>query len=94
MKLLMLLLLSSCATQPMTEDERMALEYKHEQTFEAWNLCRDVYKQNGTTWYSEWHMTSHHLKGKVRPRIWDMRSDLGINNCHYIFRRIGAEFDI
>jgi hypothetical protein len=89
MKILMLLLMAGCTTTPLTEEQEIEREYQFEQEYQEWIMCRKVYDKVNTPWFSHWHMTARVKNGKARPRRWDIRNDLFINNCDYILRRIG-----
>lgn len=86
------LIISGCATQPLTEAERFEREMYEADIFEKWQTCRTVYKRAGATWFSTFHLDERALKRGHRPRVHQMRSDIWNNfDCRFILKKAGYD---
>ena len=89
MRLLLLLLLTGCSVQPLTEAERFEREYKLEQTFREWKACREVYSRAGVVWVSSFQWDERRERAGRRPLSLDMRYDMARHHCSRVLREVG-----
>lgn len=79
MRWLVVLLLSSCASQPLSEDDVLAREYKYQQLREDYALCREIHRG---LWVSTFRHSPHY-----EPRYMELRWDYVSNGCPMIISR-------
>lgn len=77
---LSLILLTGCASAPLTDDEQFAREYKLAMAIENWAACERIYANAGKPTIHMDHMHTRHLP----DQRWMLARDLSMNHCRFL----------
>lgn len=83
---------TSCTTQPLTEAELEARDYRRAIDKENWRVCELAYKQAGRYTVHTEHIHDSNGNPRGLPEIWAVKRDLADNNCRMMLGEYWADY--